>query len=205
MVTIVNIKLTFIEMRKIMKIKEIIVVEGRNDSHKIKSVVKADTIETNGSAISRETLNIIRHANEKRGVIIFTDPDYPGMRIRNIINESVPGCKHAFLTVDEAKSNRKKDKSVGIEHAKPEAIKKALKNVYHHDEDQTDEIDQDILLKYKLIGHKNSKERREKLGEQLYIGYTNGKQLLKRLNMFNITEKELDKAMKHIIENERNV
>ena len=39
----------------------------------------------------------IQHAQNKRGVIVFTDPDYPGRRIRAIIEEQVQGVKHAFL------------------------------------------------------------------------------------------------------------
>lgn len=80
-----------------VKIKEVIVVEGRDDTAKVKQAVDADTIETNGSAIDNAILQQIKHAKEKRGVIIFTDPDYPGERIRRIIDERVPGCKHAFL------------------------------------------------------------------------------------------------------------
>lgn len=38
----------------------------------------------------------VKLALQKRGVIIFTDPDYPGERIRKIISDKVPGCKHAF-------------------------------------------------------------------------------------------------------------
>lgn len=79
-----------------MQIKEIIVVEGKDDTTAIKRAVQADTIETNGSAISEETLKRIQHAQEKRGVIVFTDPDYPGRRIRAIIEERVQGVKHAF-------------------------------------------------------------------------------------------------------------
>ena len=70
-----------------MDIKEIIVVEGKDDTIAIKRAVNADTIETNGSAISEETLKRIAHAQKKRGVIVFTDPDYPGRRIRAIIEE----------------------------------------------------------------------------------------------------------------------
>lgn len=39
-----------------MKIKEIIVVEGRDDTVAIKRAVDADTIETNGSAVNEETI-----------------------------------------------------------------------------------------------------------------------------------------------------
>lgn len=65
-----------------MKIKEMIVVEGRDDTTRIRLAVDADTIETNGSAVNKATLDKIRHAKEKRGVIVFTDPDYPGERIQ---------------------------------------------------------------------------------------------------------------------------
>ena len=65
-----------------MKIKEVIVVEGRDDTAAIKRAVQADTIETGGSAINAKTIEKIRLAQQKRGVIIFTDPDYQGERIR---------------------------------------------------------------------------------------------------------------------------
>src|SRR5699024_11038238 len=100
-----------------MKIKEVIVVEGRNDKMKINQAVDAYTIETNGSAINQETLNQIAHAKEKRGVIILTDPDYPGERIRRIIDEHVPGCKHAFLTQNEATERESEITKIGIEYA----------------------------------------------------------------------------------------
>lgn len=91
-----------------MKIKEVIVVEGKNDTMKINQAVDAYTIETNGSAINQETLDQIAHAKDKRGVIIFTDPDYPGERIRRIVDKKVPGCKHAFLTQNEARDKKSK-------------------------------------------------------------------------------------------------
>src|SRR5690625_4138857 len=96
----------------LMKVKEIIVVEGRDDSAKIGQAVDADTIETNGSAITKEILEQIRHAKAKRGVIIFTDPDYPGKRIRHIIDQAVPGCKHAFLTREKARATYPHNKSL---------------------------------------------------------------------------------------------
>ena len=82
--------------RIFVNIKEIIVVEGKSDTIAIRRATGADTIETNGSAIDDETLKRIQHAQETRGVIVFTDPDYPGRRIRAIIEERIPGVKHAF-------------------------------------------------------------------------------------------------------------
>lgn len=180
-----------------------IVVEGKNDRHKIKRAVKAHTIETNGSAISEETLQMIKHASEKQGVIVFTDPDYAGMRIRQIIDRAVPNCKHAFLTKEEATNKRKQNTNIGIEHASIETIQQALKEVYEKSDTKEKTIQQKDLIFYKLVGHPLAKRRRQLLGDYLRIGYTNGKQLLNRLNMFNITKQELKEALNHIIKDER--
>ena len=186
-----------------MKINEIIVVEGKKDTIKIKQAVEADTIETNGSAVSQSTLEMIKHASTKRGVIIFTDPDYPGERIRHIVDKGIPGCKHAFLPKREAKSY-KVGKSVGIEHASVEAIRRALDHVYGIMEatkaDKAVTVQKQDLMPYGLIAGPDARARREALGDYLHIGYTNGKQLVKRLNMFQITKDELDAAMLHILE-----
>lgn len=63
-----------------MKIKEIIVVEGRDDTARVKMAVDADTIETNGSAIGDTVIQQVRLAQGDEGVIILTDPDFPGER-----------------------------------------------------------------------------------------------------------------------------
>lgn len=180
-----------------MKIQEIIVVEGRDDTQNVKRAVEADTLETNGSAVDEAILVRIRHAQEKRGVIIFTDPDYPGQRIRHIVSEAVPGCKHAFLPRHEAKA--KYDKGIGVEHASPKAIQEALAHVYSMSEFNKSDLSQEDLVEYGLVGGPTSKALREQLGERLKIGYTNGKQLYKRLTMFQITRKEFIEAMEDIL------
>jgi len=186
-----------------MRIKEIIVVEGRDDSTKIHQAVDADTIETNGSAINQQTLQQIKHAQAKRGVIIFTDPDYPGKRIRHIIEQAVPGCKHAFLTREKARSKSTRQKSLGIEHASVADIQHALADVYEIMEHTISDIDQRDLIEYGLIGSPNSRLRRAKLGEVLQIGHTNGKQLLKRLTMFEIKKEQFEQAITHVLREEK--
>ena len=64
----------------IMKIKEVIVVEGRDDTAAVKRAIQADTIETNGSAIDDEIIEQIRHAAEIRVVMVLTDIDYHGKK-----------------------------------------------------------------------------------------------------------------------------
>lgn len=185
-----------------MRIKEIIIVEGKDDTAKLKQVLDVDTIETNGSAINQRTLDQIKHAQEKRGVIIFTDPDYPGQRIRHIIDQTIADCKHAFLTKEEARG--KDNKGIGIEHASPDAIKSALAQVYRLEDSNQSLITRDDLLNLGLIGNALAKARREKLTERLRLGYANGKQLLKRLQMFQITPDQLNTEMELIYQEENN-
>ena len=185
-----------------MNIKEIIVVEGKDDTTAVKRAVGADTIETNGSAIDEKTLQRIEHAHAKRGVIVFTDPDYPGQRIRAIIEARIPTVKHAFL--QKSKTIAKNGKGLGIEHAKDEDIREALQRVYsitHEVQEQL--ITREDLILAKLIGHPNSQARRERLGELLNIGMTNGKQLHKRLMMFHITIEQFAQAIRTIDQEEQ--
>jgi len=187
-----------------LKIKEIIVVEGKDDTAKINQALDADTIETKGSAVNKEILNRIKHAKDKRGVIIFTDPDYPGERIRHIVDQAVPGCKHAFLPREKAKDKHSETKSLGIEHASAEDIKNALSAVYELMDKEESEIQKEDLIHFGLIGGPGAGKRREKLGEYLQIGHINGKQLLKRLTMFQITKEQFEKAMKQVMQEENN-
>ncbi|QKY70884.1 ribonuclease M5 [Lentibacillus sp. CBA3610] len=187
-----------------MKVKEVIVVEGRDDTAKIRQAVDADTIETNGSAVGDAVIKQIRHAQTKRGIIIFTDPDYPGNRIRHIIDQAIPGCKHAFLPRKAAIAKNPDNKSLGIEHASAAAIRQALQGVYSLSEEDHSEITREDLISAGLIGGPKASARRERLGELLQIGHTNGKQLLKRLTMFQITKDQFDKTMRQVIQEENN-
>ncbi|MHC0039251.1 ribonuclease M5 [Pseudoneobacillus sp. C159] len=179
-----------------MKIKEIIVVEGKDDTVAIHRALDADTIETNGSAINEETIIKIKLAQETRGVIIFTDPDFPGEKIRKTIEQRVPGCKHAFLPKGEA--IHKHGKGVGVEHASVESIRRALRDAHLMQEDIAEQITKEDLLTAGLIAGPYSKERRERLGEILKIGYTNGKQLHKRLMMFQVSMEDFAHAIQSL-------
>lgn len=185
-----------------MKIKEIIVVEGKDDTTAIKRAVDADTIETNGSALNQETIEKIKRAQSTRGVIIFTDPDYPGEKIRKTISAQIPDCKHAFLAKEDAIS--RKGRGIGVEHADPKLIKAALKDAQLMSEIILEEMTQSDLVIAGLVGGEKAKERRIKLGKLLKIGYTNGKQLHKRLMMFQISKKEFADALTVIIQEEKN-
>lgn len=71
-----------------MKIREVIVVEGKNDTNVLQQYFDCETIETHGTSLDAQTLALIRLAQQRRGVIIFTDPDHPGEYIRRRVNEA---------------------------------------------------------------------------------------------------------------------
>lgn len=73
-----------------MKVNEFIVVEGRDDTERVQRAVTCDTIETNGSAIDQDILDVIRQAQETRGVIVLTDPDF---RVIKLERRFVKQCR----------------------------------------------------------------------------------------------------------------
>lgn len=175
-------------------IKEIIVVEGKDDVAAIKKAVDAEMITTGGFALPPSVIKRIETAAEKRGVIIFTDPDYAGEKIRKIIADKVPGCKHAFISKDEAM----KGDNIGIENAPPATILAALERVRCQSIEKTIEFTQADLIKHHLIGTDGSAERRNVLGQVLGIGYCNAKQFLNRLNNYGVTRSEFDDAIEKL-------
>ena len=169
-----------------MQIKEVIVVEGKSDTMLLKSLFDCDTIETNGSAITKDTIDLIREMNQTRGVILFLDPDYPGMRIRNMILQVVPNCKQAFLNKKDAIGKGK----VGIAEGDKQAIKKALLNSVSFDE-QNQTITWQEFISLDIIGNK---KKREFIYSHFHLGYGNNKLLFKRLNMASISKEIIEEV-----------
>ena len=175
-----------------MKIKELIVVEGKTDLIFLKSFLDADIVITNGSEISQKTLDFIKEANSKQGVIILTDPDYPGLRIRNIITNYIGNCKHAYIEKNKAI----KGKKVGIAEAKKEDIINALKNVVTYKKENSNNITQMDLIDLGLIGKEDSSEKREKVCNYYHLGWCNAKTFLKRVNMFGLKIEQIKEVIK---------
>lgn len=177
-------------------IKEVIVVEGKDDISAVKRAVDADLIATSGFGLNDRILERIRQAAEKRGIIILTDPDHAGERIRKTISKEIPGCKHAFLPRELAT----KGDDIGVENASPESIRDALSKVKTEVEGDRNEFSMDDLIKNGLSGSESASRRRDMLGRELGIGYGNSKQFLNRLNRYGITRLEFEKAIQKIRE-----
>lgn len=184
------------------KIKEVIVVEGKDDTKQVQKAVDADTYETNGSAISQADLAKLKKLQAARGLIVFTDPDFNGERIRKIISQAIPGVKHAFIERQQGVPTEAHG-SLGVEHATPEVIKASLAHVYTETVASLPAtFSQADLQQAGLTGNINSRKRRERLGQLLGIGYGNSKQLVHRLNMFQIDRTAFETAVKQIDQEE---
>lgn len=176
-----------------IKINEIIVVEGRDDTCAVKRAVDAETIETHGYGITAATWELIDRAYDTRGIIVFTDPDNAGMNIRKKLMAKYPDAKEAFLTRKEAV----KDGDIGIENACPEDIEKALIKVCTRVKNSSGDVfDMSDLIENGLTGE-GSKEKRQALGKILGIGYGNAGAFLRKLNRYGITRKQFDKGLKN--------
>ncbi len=182
-----------------MRIKEVIVVEGKDDQSAVKAAVDAEIITTSGFGMTRETFERIKLAREQKGVIILTDPDHAGEQIRRRINTAVKGCKNAYLCRDEA---RRKD-NIGVENASPHTIREALEQARCIREDLSREFTMDDMMRNGLVGVKSSSERRKHLGRTLRIGYANGKQFLARLNNYSIDRELFESAVSELGEAHR--
>ena len=88
--------------------------------------------------------------------------------------------------------------NIGVENAKPEDIMEALENAHCTNTEQSDLYTKEDLFRYGLVGTDTAKEKREKLGNLLSIGYGNSKTFLKKLNQFQISREEFLEKLKEI-------
>lgn len=177
------------------------VVEGLHDRQAVERAVRADVWVLGGERVARRTVLELQRAAAVRGVIVFTDPDGPGERIRRRVDRDVPGCKHAFL----AKRAALGDGKVGVEHATPEAIRRALlaarDAAVPPDRPSNGEAPAFTLADLTAAGlaqGPNAALRRQLVGEALGIGYGNAKAFLRKLNALRVTRDEWAAAIGHL-------
>ncbi len=173
---------------------DVIVVEGLHDEIKIKSVYPdAFCVITNGSEISDETLRYIKKLSENHNIIIFTDPDSPGEKIRSEVLRVVPNAKNAFIHKKDAISGNKK--KVGVEHATKEMIRLSLDGIYNKEVNVSSNITNNDLFEIGLNGYDNSSIYRDRISDILNIGKPNSKSFLKRVNQIGLTLDELKELL----------
>lgn len=175
-------------------IKETIVVEGKDDITNIKRAIDCEMIATNGLAFGKDLIEKLKVINKRTGIIIFTDPDYAGKKIREKISKEIPDAKHAYI--DRKKAIKNND--LGIENTNIEDIIEALKKAKANSIEKNNIFEMNDLIKNNLSSGKDAREKRARLGDLLGIGYFNSKQLLSKLNSFAITREEFESAVKKL-------
>ena len=118
-----------------VKIREAIVVEGRYDKNTLSQIVDAPILETSGFGIfkDKKQMALLRQVAQKRGLIVFTDPDGAGFVIRNHIKSAIEPkyLKHAYIPDIMGKERRKKtagkECKLGVEGVSREIILEALR------------------------------------------------------------------------------
>ncbi|WP_083521014.1 ribonuclease M5 [Alicyclobacillus kakegawensis] len=179
------------------RLEDVIVVEGLHDRHKVESAVEADVFVVGGDRMSRRLLQQLQRIRRTRGIIILTDPDGPGERIRRRIDEEVPGCRHAFIPRAAATDGRR----VGVELASAEAIVEALLHTrgsaapVASPTGHSPEFSIADLIAVGLAGCAGAAERRRQVGEWLGIGLANAKAFVRKLNLLGVTRAEWEAAL----------
>ncbi len=170
----------------------IIVVEGTSDEAFLQSFLEADIVTTNGSEVSRETIEYLQEASKTRSIVILTDPDSPGKRIRDLIAEHVPGVLHAFVRKEKSIKHHK----VGVAESSRDEVLLALSHVVPADPPVRGSLTQGDLLDLGLMGLPGSEKRRAKVEGKLHLGHGNAKTFLKRANALNLSFEDIEEAMK---------
>ena len=170
-------------MENKLKIDDIIIVEGKDDVSNLSQVIDATIIPIHGSVgLSDKKLRQIEVLSENNNIIILTDPDFTGKKIRKKINERV---NKNIVNIHVSRNKANKDGNIGVENVDKNVIynifleylnNKDKKNIRTYTYTVSD------IIENKLMGSKDSKLRRQMLGDMLKIGYYNSKSLMSVLN-----------------------
>ena len=117
-----------------IKLKEVVVVEGRYDKNTLSQILEATIIETHGFGIfsDKELLSMLRRLAETRGLVVMTDSDGAGFMIRNHLKGAIDPqyVKHAYipdvLGKEKRKSSPSREGKLGVEGMTREVILQAL-------------------------------------------------------------------------------
>ena len=165
------------------KIKEAVIVEGTYDLIKLSGFIDGIIIKTNGFSIfnDKDKQRTIETLAKKNGIVILTDSDTAGFKIRNYIKQSIPEelVKHAYVPDIRGKEKRKttasKEGLLGVEGINEDIIISALKTAGCTINDKCENIEKgreitktDLYL-LGLSGAESSSKKRTELCSELGI------------------------------------
>lgn len=160
-----------------ISVRQAIVVEGKYDKIKLSSVVKGVIICTDGFGVfkNRDKLEVIRLYAKETGIIILTDSDSAGFKIRNFIKGSVGEGKitHVYIPDIFGKERRKtspsKEGKLGVEGMSEQVLTEAFRKAgvifcgEERDGRTGGGIDKTLLYELGLSGRPDASLRRKAL------------------------------------------
>lgn len=191
-----------------VKIREVIVVEGKYDKNTLRQIVDATIVQTNGFGIRRDPAlqSLLRRAAQARGLIVLTDSDGAGFVIRNFLKSMIPPeqLKQAYIPDIPGKERRKaapgKEGKLGVEGMRPEILLEALRRAGATMDDlkapaREPEITKADLFDLGLSGTADSSFRRAALLRRLELpGHMSANAMLQALNLL-YTREELQRIL----------
>lgn len=177
-----------------LHLHQTIVVEGKYDKAKLASLVDANIITTDGFDIFRnkEKLSLLRALAARTGLIVLTDSDGAGFRIRRHIAGTIPPeqVTHVYIPDLAGKERRKvrpgAEGLLGVEGVPDEALLEAFRKAGLTDE-AVERCNESVtltdLMEWGLTGGENSHRLRCRLLKALGLpGRMSTKALLRTVN-----------------------
>lgn len=161
-----------------LHLEQAVIVEGKYDKIKLNSIIDGVIITTNGFSVikDKEKIELIRYFAKKKGIIILTDSDSAGFKIRNYIKGAVKDGKITNVYIPDifGKEKRKtapsKEGKLGVEGIDKEILLKAFEKAGILSSETTvkrDPITKIDLYEAGLTGGKNSSEKRKAVLKRL--------------------------------------
>ena len=186
---------------ELIKCTKPIVVEGKYDKIKLSALIDGTIIETNGFTVfkDKDKLEMLRVLAKKTGIIILTDSDSAGFKIRNYIRGSISEGEiiHVYIPDIYGKEKRKitpsKEGKLGVEGIDVKTLRECFEKagVFTENSDKKrEEITKTDLFFLGLSGTDNASAQRKKLLKKLnFPELISTKALLPILNtLFNREE-----------------
>lgn len=165
-----------------LRVKQVVIVEGKYDKIKLSSVIDGVIIPTNGFNVfkNRETLELIRYFAKTSGIIILTDSDAAGFKIRSFLKGAVGKGEIVNVYVPDifGKEKRKtlpsKEGKLGVEGMEKAVLLEAFRKAGIIAEEDGGQSGREPITKLDLYecglsGGKNSSAMRKKLLAELKL------------------------------------
>lgn len=167
------------------------VVEGVTDEDKLKKAGVTYIIKTGGLFIQSDILNLIRMTSKVRKIVMLTDPDGPGKKIRQLVEKELD--QGSWIDLDVSKAKARDNKKVGIAQMKMKDLIDAIFPYLIHDSNSKETPLYQIydLYEMKLAGFDSAKNK-SNFERNLGIHIPSSKTLCSYLNMLMLNREEIE-------------